>query len=399
MRVADLTDSDRKGKVGCRAGGLGRRVGRHAVIRGRVAAESPDPPADGLGEGRGGGGGCLRSFRDLAGPSVLSLCSGIGGLDAGVRLVLRGARTVGYVEREAYCQAVLLERMGTEELDAAPIFSTLEGFGGGAWRGVVDLVIAGYPCQPFSHAGRRGGSGIRGMCGRRLRGSSPSASRLWFFWRMYLGISASDCERSSRIYSAFVTELRRQSLSRRRRSALRTEESGSLFWPTARAEDAESCGNHPRGKPDALNAAAKMWQTSANPTFSKRRQVGQTVREEELLPAQASNWPTPQAHDGRRPGHEQDSTQGANLKREAEVWRSPSARDWKGVSSQSWRNREEGDRTPTLADQVSLHSPLGQTTVTHGGASSPSGQISRRRLNPRFVCWLMGFRPGWTEIR
>jgi hypothetical protein len=31
-----------------------------------------------------------------------------------------------------------------------------------------------------------------------------------------------------------------------------------------------------------------------------------------------NNWSTPNAHDGRRPGSDEGSTQGRNLKREAE---------------------------------------------------------------------------------
>jgi hypothetical protein len=34
----------------------------------------------------------------------------------------------------------------------------------------------------------------------------------------------------------------------------------------------------------------------------------------------------------------------------------------------------------------------------HGSESSPSGPTSRRRLNPRFVEWLMGFPIGWTDF-
>src|SRR5215831_20473430 len=36
--------------------------------------------------------------------------------------------------------------------------------------------------------------------------------------------------------------------------------------------------------------------------------------------SESSSWPTPNAHDGRRPGSDATSTQGANLKRDAENW-------------------------------------------------------------------------------
>lgn len=90
--------------------------------------------------------------------SVLSLCSGYGGLELGLRLAVPTARTVCYVEREAYAAALLATRIEEESLDDAPIWSDLSTFDPIPWRGVVDCITGGYPCQPFSVAGRRGGT-------------------------------------------------------------------------------------------------------------------------------------------------------------------------------------------------------------------------------------------------
>ena len=87
--------------------------------------------------------------------NVLALCAGVGGLELGVRLAVPAARTVCYVEREAYNAAVLVARMEGDELDAAPVWDDLGTFDGRAWRGVVDCVTAGFPCQPVSAAGKR----------------------------------------------------------------------------------------------------------------------------------------------------------------------------------------------------------------------------------------------------
>lgn len=87
---------------------------------------------------------------------TLSLCSGIGGLDLGVKLALGGrCETVCYVERESYCAAVLVGRMEEAALDPAPVWDDLSTFDGRPWRGRVDLITGGYPCQPFSLAGSR----------------------------------------------------------------------------------------------------------------------------------------------------------------------------------------------------------------------------------------------------
>lgn len=87
----------------------------------------------------------------------LALCAGIGGIELGLKLALPEYRCVCYVERETYPAAVLVSRMEEGYLDEAPIWDDLETFDGRPWRGVVDIVSAGFPCPPVSCAGRRRG--------------------------------------------------------------------------------------------------------------------------------------------------------------------------------------------------------------------------------------------------
>lgn len=86
---------------------------------------------------------------------TISLCAGIGGIDIGLA---EWCRTVCYVERETFAASVLVARMEDASLDPAPVWDDLTTFEGAEFRGAVDLITGGYPCQPFSVAGNRRGA-------------------------------------------------------------------------------------------------------------------------------------------------------------------------------------------------------------------------------------------------
>ncbi|MGI0068293.1 MAG: DNA cytosine methyltransferase, partial [Thermoplasmata archaeon] len=90
---------------------------------------------------------------------VLSLFSGIGGLDLGVRRVLGDTEWVAYVECEAFACGVLAARVSDGSLAPAPLFAgDVRDFPAADFRGRVGLVTAGFPCPPVSHAGKRLGT-------------------------------------------------------------------------------------------------------------------------------------------------------------------------------------------------------------------------------------------------
>ncbi len=86
----------------------------------------------------------------------LALYAGGGG-DLLASQCLLGHRTVCYVEIDRYCQEIIKARIRDGLLDDAPIWDDARTFEGRPWRGVVDIVSGGFPCQPFSVAGQRRG--------------------------------------------------------------------------------------------------------------------------------------------------------------------------------------------------------------------------------------------------
>jgi DNA (cytosine-5)-methyltransferase 1 len=96
---------------------------------------------------------------NVVGSRILSLFSGVGGLDIAVHLALPGSRVVGYVERDAYASATLMARMEESSLDPAPVFvGEIQDVDGSEFRGCIDVVCGGIPCQPYSVAGSQLGN-------------------------------------------------------------------------------------------------------------------------------------------------------------------------------------------------------------------------------------------------
>jgi len=87
----------------------------------------------------------------------VGLCAGYGGIELGLKRVIPNLRTVALCEIEAFAIANLVAKMEAGLMDPAPIWPDLKTFPWGAFRDQVGLLTGGYPCQPFSAAGKRAG--------------------------------------------------------------------------------------------------------------------------------------------------------------------------------------------------------------------------------------------------
>ena len=85
----------------------------------------------------------------------ISLCAGYGGIDIGLRRILPSLRNLAYCEIEVFPLTNLVSKIESGQLDEAPIFTNLKTFNAKPFRGLVDILSGGFPCQPFSSAGNK----------------------------------------------------------------------------------------------------------------------------------------------------------------------------------------------------------------------------------------------------
>jgi DNA (cytosine-5)-methyltransferase 1 len=82
---------------------------------------------------------------------IVDLFSGIGGFSYAAEKLVGGFETIAFVEREPYCQKVLRKHWHN-----VPIFNDIRSFNGKEFRD-ADIVVGGFPCQPWSVAGKQEG--------------------------------------------------------------------------------------------------------------------------------------------------------------------------------------------------------------------------------------------------
>ena len=92
----------------------------------------------------------------------LALFAGAGGGILGGHLL--GWRTICAVEWDAYAASVLVARQNDGTLPPFPVWDDVQTFDGRPWRGRVDVISGGFPCQDISTAG---GPNRKGLAGER----------------------------------------------------------------------------------------------------------------------------------------------------------------------------------------------------------------------------------------
>jgi hypothetical protein len=147
-------------------------------------------------------------------------------------------------------------------------------------------------------------------------------------------------------------------------------------WQKRREQCRERHGNNGFGVP--LGIAVRLWPT---PTAAMTTGPGGNREGTPNLQTAVSAWPTPKARDYRSvSGNEDRHSPDLNV---AALWHTPQASDGEGsrtgVSGTSGTGRTPDGRKVSTSLQSDLRSEIG-------------------RLNPAWVCSLMGFPCGWLDI-
>ena len=119
--------------------------------------------------------------------NVISFCTGYGGLELGIGRAGVDVRIVCNVEIEAFVQANLVAKTEEGRMDNAPIWTDLKTFPASIFRGKVCGIIGGYPCQPFSSAGKRKGKEDPRHLWPYIRKHVRSIRPLWCFFENVQG--------------------------------------------------------------------------------------------------------------------------------------------------------------------------------------------------------------------
>ena len=119
--------------------------------------------------------------------NIISFCTGYGGIELGLRRAGVDVRVVCNVEIEAFVQANLVAKIEEGLMDDAPIYTDLKTFPAEIFRGKIHGIIGGYPCQPFSSAGKRKGEKDPRHLWPYIREHVRAVRPLWCFFENVRG--------------------------------------------------------------------------------------------------------------------------------------------------------------------------------------------------------------------
>jgi len=164
----------------------------------------------------------------------ISLCSGYGGIDLGLKRAIPGLRTIAFSEIEAYACANLVAKMEKGLLDAAPIWTNLKTFQSFVekWTSCLEVTLV----SPSQHQENDLEQKIQDTSGLTLQMELDSCDQTFAFLKTSKDILPLDSEKLLASWKQSVIEQRGE-YSAREKLEHRTEENEFLSWPTPTASD------------------------------------------------------------------------------------------------------------------------------------------------------------------
>lgn len=299
----------------------------------------------------------------------LSLFSGIGGLDLAAEAA--GFQSVGQCEWADYATKVLEKHW--PDVPRWRDIRTLTGddFYGRTGLRTVDVISGGFPCQPFSLAGKQKGKDddryLWPEMLRVIREIAPAwvlGENVPGILRLAAGRVVQDLEREG--YNVVVLDF----------------EAAAVGAPHRRERIAFVANRSSPGRGGLAGARSSQIKEGSRHSLTLSHAV--------LLP-------TPTASEAEHGGPNSKYGNGSmRLTGAAMLWRTPCAQDGGGragyADSAKLRAYIERGHQPYLTDIVK-HPDMTPSCADVKSAGASSGQ-----LNPTWVEWLMGFPIGWTDL-
>ena len=136
--------------------------------------------------------------------------------------------------------------------------------------------------------------------------------------------------------------------------------------------------------------------TGGGESAMRKQELGREESGGGDLQAQAEQlWQTPATDSFRSRGGDRKDEMGLDQQARLQ-WATPNSRDYKSESGGEAIQSHMEDHSPNLSKQV-VYSRQDQATEQDGPKCSEKPRGSRRRLNPAFVCQLMGLPFWWTQ--
>ena len=146
-----------------------------------------------------------------------------------------------------------------------------------------------------------------------------------------------------------------------------------------------------------LTMQAGLWATPDVRSHHAQGATHNPASQSTQIALQAQQWPTPNAHHkdaGPIPPREDGTERLDQLPRVAVVWPTPTSTDANGARNQTSGRKPDSTHNPGTTLNDAIRSSLPALRISSCG---PECSPKHRRLNPRFVEWLMNWPAGWTD--